>query len=118
MVEGMSKRLASLASKMSISSIDIDGAERTLVEGRDGCIGIREEDEVSLAVSIVLATSRSREEGLELDSDGGQRIGELPISSLGVSTITEDEVITRISSGGEGAARIVGRVNWAEEKVR
>lgn len=114
----MSKRLANLASKISISSIDIGGAKRAVVEGRDGCIGIGEEDEVSLAVSIVLVTRKSREEGLELDSDGGQRIGELPVFSPGESTIIGDEVITGISSGEEGEARIVRKVNWAELKVR
>lgn len=118
MVEGMSKRLASLASKMSISSTDIGDAERSLVEGRDGYIGIEEVVEMSLAMSIVLATSKSREEGLELDGDCGQRICELPMSSLGVLAITEDEVITGISSGRKGAARTIGRMNWVEMKVK
>lgn len=82
LVEGMSKRLASLASKMSTSSVDMEDAERTLVEGRNDCIGIEEEGEVSLAVSMVLVTSRSREERLELGRDNEQRSGELPVSSL------------------------------------
>ena len=114
----MSKRLANLALKMSISPTDIGGVERSLVEEKDGCIGIGEEDEVSQTVFIVLATSKSREEGLELDSDGKQRIDELPVSSLGVSSITEDEVITGISLGGKGAARIVESANWIEVNVR
>lgn len=67
-------------------------------------------------MSIVLATSRSREEGLELD--GGQEISELLVSSPGVSAITEDEVTTGALSGDEGAAKTIGRVNWVEAKVR
>ena len=82
MVEGMSKRLASLASKMSTSSIDMVGTERARGEGREGCIGIGEEEKVSLVVAIVLATSKSREEGLELDKISGQGTGEQPVSSL------------------------------------
>ena len=70
-VEGMSKRLASLASKMSTPSVDMERAERTLVEGRDGYMGIGEEGEASLAVSIILVTSKSREEELELDKISG-----------------------------------------------
>ena len=70
-VEGMSKRLASLASKMSTSSVDMESAERALVEGRKDCTGIGEEGGVSLAGSIVFATSLAREEGLELGKGNG-----------------------------------------------
>ena len=37
-VEGMLKRLTNLASKMSTSSVYMEGAERTLVGGRNGCV--------------------------------------------------------------------------------
>ena len=65
-VEGMSKRLASLASKTSTSSIDMRSAERVVVEGTEDCMGIGEMDGAFLAVSIVLATNESSEEGLEV----------------------------------------------------
>ena len=65
-VEGMSKRLASLASKTSTSSIDMRGAERVVVEGTEDCMGIGEMDEASLAVFMVLATNESSEKGLEV----------------------------------------------------
>ena len=68
-VEGTSKRLASLASKMSTSSVDMKSAERVVVEGIKDCIRIGEMDGASLAVSMVLATNESSEEGLEAGKD-------------------------------------------------
>ena len=65
-VEGMSKRLASLPSKMSTSSLDMKGIESVVVEDTKGCIGMGETDGASLAASMVLATSKSSEEGLEV----------------------------------------------------
>lgn len=38
----MSNRLVSRASKVSISSSDVESTEESLVEGRDGCMGIGE----------------------------------------------------------------------------
>lgn len=99
---------------MSIFSTDIEGAERT---GRDGCIRIEEEIEVSLAMSIVLATNKSRKKRLELDGGSEKEVGKLPVSSL-EAPATTNEVTIGAFLGDEGAARIVGRVNWAEAKVR
>ena len=65
-VEAMSKRLASLPSKMSTSSLAMKGIESAVVEDAKGCIGMGETDGASLAAAMVLATSKSREEGLEV----------------------------------------------------
>ena len=65
-VEGMSKRLASLPSKMSTSSLDMKGIESVVVEDTKGCMGMGETDGAALAASMVLATSKSSEEGLEV----------------------------------------------------
>ena len=46
-VEGMSKRLASLPSKMSTSSLDMKGIESVVVEDTKGCIGRGETDGAS-----------------------------------------------------------------------
>ncbi|XP_028080428.1 uncharacterized protein LOC114282007 [Camellia sinensis] len=110
-VEGRSKRLASLASKMSTSSVDMKRAERALVEGTKDCIEIGEMGGASSAVSMVLATNKSREEGLELGKSNKLRVGEPPALSLGESATIKEKVIAGASLGGEGKARLERELN-------
>lgn len=73
------------------------------MEGRTGSIGIGEGKEDSSAVSIVLATSKSREEGLELGSR--ERIGVPPVSALEVPIATKVGVATGVLLEGKKVAR-------------
>ena len=75
---------------MSTSSSDISNTERSPDEVGDGSIRIGEGVEVSLVVSMVLATNKSKEEGLELE--GREVMGKLLVMTktrpYGVSTVT------------------------------
>ena len=103
-VEVMSKRLANLASKISISSVDMRGAERVAMGDTEDCIAIGEMGGASLMVSMVLVTNESREGGLELGKDGESRIGEL-------SALIKDKVALGVSSEGERGAILGKEVN-------
>ena len=65
-VEGISKRLASLPSKMSTSSLDMKDIESVVAEDTRDCMGMGEIEGTSLAASMVFATNESSEEGLEV----------------------------------------------------
>ena len=110
-VEGMSKRLASLPSKMSTSSLDMKGIESVGVEDAKGCIGMGETDGTSLAASMVLATSKSREEGLEVGIGDEPWIEGLPVSSVEESTAIGNGVAVGVSIKDGERARLEGKVD-------
>ncbi|GMP88199.1 hypothetical protein CsSME_00040271 [Camellia sinensis var. sinensis] len=90
---------AVLPMEINIMSLRVkcqDHLRGSLVEGRAGSIGIGEEENDSSVASIVLATSKSREDELELGSKG--RIGVPLVPPPKVPSATEVGVATDVLS--------------------